>query len=986
MAAAETPDLVWNDLFRALRFAELCFERWRARGQLRHDQAEALDEFYRRRRKEMDRSRQGGLVPPHNVGLPPARRRGPEPKAAQQLRYWTFVGHEVRRHERDGRLAPAQAHACLTEVREYCTALRRRLEREEPILVALPADEPGPPSPAVPRRPLPEILLDPENIRRLLVFGAGLLVLGLVLFLYAAGVFDNPVIVAVLMGGGTAALLGGGWYVLRATPYRTAGRALTLLACLVMPLNLWFYHAQGLHPLTLYEQLWVAALVCCALYAVSAWVVRDSTFVYVLVGGLTLTSLLLLANVVGPAQFWQITHPAVLLTALGLVTLHAERAFPEGEGPFTRRQFGLAFFRAGHALLGLGLLLVLGAQLYGYFYGAFPDGFAAFDLYPPAPLASDPALKVLALVLVLAGTYAYVYSDVVVRRLGLFVYLAVFTFLWAEVLVIGLLPVPMTHELAIAVLALTALAANLAQPLLARRQAAPRAGYPLGLFLCTLPVLLGVWLHARWLLFRGPGDTYQLGWAYVGAMLITAASCRVGAHLYRQTLPALSAVYFFGTAAATLVGAAGLLAVLGVRTWALQAPLLMLLPIAYLVAARLYRGHTPERPLVWVGHAATAVMLLSSLVAAVHGFPVVPGGRVVAPASGDPVADALATAFQGLLLVRGEPLNLLLAAFFAEAALFYALAAAFRRQNVSVYLATAAACAAVWQLLNFGGFPDVSYTLAFAAAGLALLIGYRFAVVERFAVTGLAATAFRCANSLLSLAFVAGALLALSHLAVRPAVLDAPLAGMLLALLVIDLLALALVRHAGWRRWYVVTALGQAVLILLVLFVGLPIAQQLEVIAVTLGTGLLVLGHVGWLREQERHGDLVSFSLFLGSLLVAVPLTLAVLSYRYRGEFHWPDELGLLVAGIVLFATGFMLRLRTTTLAGAAQLLLYVVTLLIYLPWSAWVANRAAVLLMAGGGAVFAVGLLLSVFRDRLLALPERVKRREGVFRVLSWR
>ena len=40
----------------------------------------------------------------------------------------------------------------------------------------------------------------------------------------------------------------------------------------------------------------------------------------------------------------------------------------------------------------------------------------------------------------------------------------------------------------------------------------------------------------------------------------------------------------------------------------------------------------------------------------------------------------------------------------------------------------------------------------------------------------------------------------------------------------------------------------------------------------------------------------------------------------------------------------------------------------------------------AGTGAVFAVGLVLSFYRDRLLALPDRIKRREGVFRVLSWR
>jgi hypothetical protein len=35
---------------------------------------------------------------------------------------------------------------------------------------------------------------------------------------------------------------------------------------------------------------------------------------------------------------------------------------------------------------------------------------------------------------------------------------------------------------------------------------------------------------------------------------------------------------------------------------------------------------------------------------------------------------------------------------------------------------------------------------------------------------------------------------------------------------------------------------------------------------------------------------------------------------------------------------------------------------------------------------VFGFGLLLSVYRDRLLALPEKIKRREGVCRVLGWR
>src|SRR5262249_11801086 len=214
-----------------------------------------------------------------------------------------------------------------------------------------------------------------------------------VLWLYAIGVFENPTVVAALMGAGTVGLMFGGWGVLRKTRYQTAGRALTLLACLIMPLNLWFYHAQGLHPFTLFEQLWVAALVCCALYAASAWVLRDPLFVYTLVGGVTVSALLLLASVDGPAEFWQVTHPAVLLSVLGLVCLHLERAFPEQEeGSFTRKKFGLPFFWSGHVVLALGLLLVLGAQLYaGWYHFAAPA-----DLPRPAPLTVDLSLKVLA--------------------------------------------------------------------------------------------------------------------------------------------------------------------------------------------------------------------------------------------------------------------------------------------------------------------------------------------------------------------------------------------------------------------------------------------------------------------------------------------------------------------------------------------------------------------------------------------------------------
>ncbi|MCA9058768.1 MAG: hypothetical protein KDA85_09720, partial [Planctomycetaceae bacterium] len=63
---------------------------------------------------------------------------------------------------------------------------------------------------------------------------------------------------------------------------------------------------------------------------------------------------------------------------------------------------------------------------------------------------------------------------------------------------------------------------------------------------------------------------------------------------------------------------------------------------------------------------------------------------------------------------------------------------------------------------------------------------------------------------------------------------------------------------------------------------------------------------------------------------------------------------------------------------------LYFLTLAIFVPWGRL--NTVAIVIIIGGGIVFGTGLLLAFFRDRLLTLPERVQRREGIFRVLTWR
>jgi hypothetical protein len=469
-----------------------------------------------------------------------------------------------------------------------------------------------------------------------------------------------------------------------------------------------------------------------------------------------------------------------------------------------------------------------------------------------------------------------------------------------------------------------------------------------------------------------------LGWPYVGAMLLTVVSSRVGAHLYRQSHRGIAAAYFFATGAATLVAAAGLLTVLNVTSWYQQAPCLMLIPLAYLVAARVYQGARPaeqqgtieapwQAPLVWVAHAATVVMLLSSLGAALDGF----------------------------LVRTGDRRNLLLALFAAEGALFYGLAAAFRHQGFNVYLGTVMACGAVWQLLNYGQVaPDV-YTITFAALGLALLIAYRFAVVERYASTTLATAAFQVANALMSLAFVAAVFMTLGRLTNtgRAPAAELPVNWTTVALIgglaLISLVSAALVQHGGWRRWYVVMAVVEAVLALVTLnfLLYLGMWQRVEIFCVLLGLLLLVVGHAGWYSERDRQNDLVGFSLFLGSVLMGLPLAIATLYWRNLwGVLSLPDEIGLLTVSMLLFVTGVVLQLRATTLTGGGLLGAYLVMLLVTafgkVPGQ-WVVG---VSLACGGGAIFLIGLLLSIYRDRLLALPDRVKRREGIFRVLAWR
>ena len=195
-------------------------------------------------------------------------------------------------------------------------------------------------------------------------------------------------------------------------------------------------------------------------------------------------------------------------------------------------------------------------------------------------------------------------------------------------------------------------------------------------------------------------------------MVLVAVSNRVSAWLDRHTAPVQSAVYFFGSAAAAIVAAAGLLRALGLEDWTVQAPWLMALPITYLVAGRLWRGHSPERPLTWVAQAATVVILIGVLAASIE-----VGG----------IETALSPR-------TGERANLLYGLVFVEVAAFYALASIFGRPDFNLAFAATAACGALWELLGYFEVPPAYHTMVYAVLGVAFLAISRILGIEKVVV------------------------------------------------------------------------------------------------------------------------------------------------------------------------------------------------------------------------------------------------------------
>jgi hypothetical protein len=830
--------------------------------------------------------------------------------------------------------------------------------------------------------PMLQALLTPRAIHGMLILGGGLSVLGLVVWLCSLGVFENKIVLAAALGLGTLSILGTGWLVALRSRYRLAGQALTFLACVVVPLNLWFYHSQ--HLLTLDHGLWVGGVVCCLLYAATVYVLRDPLFMYAIEAGVTLTVVLFLGQL-GLAT--NTSYLCLVLMALGLVSVHAERAFSPNDKVFDRRRFGMPLFWSGHIQTGAALVLLLVVQL------------ADWLLQPAHALLGDPRVDhslslisqwsggllpqsfLLVSGLWLAGAYVYLYSDLVVRRVGVYTYLAAFSLLMSEVAFVGR---NLPSDALIAVLALTALAINLLKTMFGRAGDAVQRTVPrLALALSALPVCMGIVLN-----FRASSQTllsqtfapwltiHPTTWLFVGAMLIVVISNQVSAFLCRRTDARISAVYYFFSATALIVAAIGSLRLLGWETWMRQAPALMVIPTAYLVAGRLSRGRSPQRALTSIAQVAAVVILFLGFAASPETI-----DRFIQPMQGN--ADSL---WLGILL--------------AEAAAFYALTAAFHKHSGSAILATAAACGAMWQAMAYWGVPAAAHTMLYAGLGVCFLAVSRIlGVRERLAdraigpkesiLSGRGLLLFQSGNAIVFISLLAATMQGVMGL---PSLNDGAATGLHVWSLIFTTAAGAaaalLMPTANWRRAYATMsiALGGITLLTLGQLSHLSNWQKLEIFSTVVGTLLIVASYVGRFLETERHrDDRVTFGLWLGSMLATVPLAIAVVYHRsVNGAISLPDEMALVTISVLMLLTGFVWQVKSTTLHGGGGLGLYLVVLIVSLGWQPQLA--IGVYLAIGGGLLFASGIALSVYRDKLLAIPAKIANKEGVFRIIGWR
>lgn len=836
------------------------------------------------------------------------------------------------------------------------------------------------------RDSLIERVLSPESLQRMMMIGGGMLSIGFAIWLWSIGVFNNAWILATAFGAANVACLAGGAWLFKKTKLTTAGLGLIMLSCLVMPLNLWLYHSQELIVLGSGGQLWIPALIIAVVYAGIARLTRNRFFVYTLVAGIVMTGLLFLAGV--PANlFWAALPTSTFLVAVGAIAIQADRWFGEKEGAFSRNQFGIACFRSGMVTLIAGLGVLLAGQLLALVPNYLVQE-SARDALMALTLAKG---KLWALAILGGAGYSCVHAMMYGRN-GWFVkaILTVVGF-WFITQLLYLLEIQLTLDIAILIVVggvfgarawslligntivalLSGGEGHLAKTTASTSRLKTPVGTSVAMEVSSTSCLLAMFGVA---VFRSLYELVQTGtlfvnWQHVVAVSLVAAGSILSPVIWREPKDSSAGyVQFLLSFAGGAVGLAVAIVLAEVQWLDAVESIVVMASAALLGAASVFglqKSKTSES-LAW---------LMSGL-----------GWGVASIA----LAYASLGAFSIWATVSGCMTAILLAAVW--------LLVGTKNSSLSERCAGAiAACLATAQWMTLAGL-----TGPYAVILMGSVIGWGGVIVcrlisVRISIRTTEAKAQR-RDSLVVSAFNALVLIGATAAVLFVAFSLDQKTGQWghVALLVAQAVGLAIsalfVGPGDWRKSYLA---GIPIVLLTSLIVWVAAAeltrgQQIEICCLFAG-GLVTVGaYIGWANENDEPNDATTVSFWIGTLLLVVPMLIGLLLSRIDGGdvmFSWRGfhEVGGLLVGLVLLGSGILCRVRSTTLGGGVMLVTWLLSHLLVIHWPGELRN-ASVLMMVGGGSFFAIAVLLSIYRDRILQIPDRVRTGKGVFGVMKWR
>lgn len=773
-----------------------------------------------------------------------------------------------------------------------------------------------------------ERLLNPRVLQRLMYCGGGLLIVGFVIWLASHGVFDNPRVLATAVGLANLLVLATGVVLVQYTRYQLAGKGLAILGSLALPLNLWLYHAQGLIVLSQGGHLWIPAVICCLIYAAVARVLRDSSFVYALVGGIALTGLLVLADST-VQRIWEILMPATFLVLLGTASIGSKYLFPRVSGVFGQEDFGKAFSRAGHASLVAGLGWLLGGQIvaYGYPYLLFLPHWIERP-----QLAADWIQQCWAAGISGTGLIVYACRAIQSRHWGDRIATA-FTGIWTAAQLMDVLNITLTEPVACLISGLLLLFHQLgglkiqSSPRPARldanRWASLRAS---GLSIWSISLFVRAWLRSE----IGLSGSLDWSWILVGVLAVSSAVSATVPGIWRGRRDGFQAAW--GLRSAALLGSLAL------------------------IGAVMTLGYT--HPLVSAGIVVSGAGLIPFL-----------AGRISTPrlnaavrsSSLMPLYLSLLVGLAGCVASRDgfefEPAGW--AAVYALAAVVCGFGLRKSETNEDSILFGVLAATASTQLLFWLGLDwEYALLLSLTSVGFVLVLAARFGSRWIADNSHLEAITEPAGLGLVLTGGIGGVFLALSKLFLdqSSALLLGFLAWQVALTGGLGFLARTFACRQTCRGLAVLSSLGLAGCF--VQLADMNGYQKFELLAVAVGFLAWILSQIGVARESGERDQAVTVGLWLGSVLMSLPLMVGLTVYRCGWDqnpaWMWGHEIAALLSGLLLFASGTISRVRATTFFGSITLAVYVLSLLILVPWPQQL-QSTSVLMMVCGAAFFAI-------------------------------